>query len=879
MKKIFFRCLVAVLAASMVLWAVPVSAGKDIPAGSNNTFTFSAGDYTIAKNDAGQDIIQMTGFSPNISPGDPMLPHKVFNILVPPDIIWSSLSFNVVSADTVVLDGTYDIAPSPPLMPNDDGSGTEFWGVQKQIVDGRNLAVYSQDTDYPDNTINNLPYSQMGKWKYTTFDFSPFQYNPVSQKLTLTGSLTLEISYNRSGEMPLISFMRSQLMDLAAPELFFNYSSISGLYRSVSNLAAPQVTYDYVIITTNAIQTNSAKLADFIAHKQSQGHSVLVATENDWGGLTGQAPNHKAEKIRQWLINNYLTYGVQYVLIIGNPIPYENGEGDVPMKMCYPDRTSQYPDTPTDHFYADLTGNWDLDGDGYYGESTGDMGAGGVDIAPEVIVGRIPVYGADYTTLNNILQKTIDYENETDIAWRKNALLPMAFSDVDTDGAELSEDMKTDYLNAAGYSTWTMYMQDSTSCGFTADSVYASNEELRAGTYVRDRWAANDFGLVTWWAHGNYNIAAVCPTGGNLFVTDYCSSLDNSHPSFTYQCSCLNGQPEASTNLQYAILKNGGIGTVSATRVSWYYIGQTNFFHSPSNSGIGYEYVKRLVAGEAAGNALYATMQNVGLDLTYYPWAMNCFGFNLYGDPTTSLTSHADLPLSIVTSSLPDGNKDSLYSQPLQATGGTGQYTWSISSGSLPVGLTLAPSGVISGTPTTLGTSSFTVQVNDGSTSVTKDLSIDINAGPQKLIGSDDVSPDGPITANFISMSRFQATQSGNIISFRVRATGIGNVKVAIYADSGGEPGPRLGYNDSPQAVVAGWNSLSIPSTSITSGNYYWLAINSDTSVAAAHMGSGLVRYKAATFSGFGWPDPAGSGYGSATTCYGMLSGWGTMGP
>jgi hypothetical protein len=92
--------------------------------------------------------------------------------------------------------------------------------------------------------------------------------------------------------------------------------------------------YDYVIITTNAIEAGSTKLASFITHKQSLGHTVLVVTEDDFGGLTGQAPNHKAERIRQWLKNNYVSKGIKYVLLIGDPHPYESGEGDIPMKMC-----------------------------------------------------------------------------------------------------------------------------------------------------------------------------------------------------------------------------------------------------------------------------------------------------------------------------------------------------------------------------------------------------------------------------------------------------------------------------------------------------------------------------------------------------------------
>ena len=58
-------------------------------------------------------------------------------------------------------------------------------------------------------------------------------------------------------------------------------------------------------------------------------------------------------------------------------------------------------------------------------------------------------------------------------------------------------------------------------------------------------------------------------------------------------------------------------------------------------------------------------------------------------------------PLTITTTSLPDGTVNVPYSQLLFLTGGTGPYTWSVVSGRLPPGLTLNPlTGVISGTPT-----------------------------------------------------------------------------------------------------------------------------------------------------------------------------------
>lgn len=69
--------------------------------------------------------------------------------------------------------------------------------------------------------------------------------------------------------------------------------------------------------------------------------------------------------------------------------------------------------------------------------------------------------------------------------------------------------------------------------------------------------------------------------------------------------------------------------------------------------------------------------------------------------------------LAITTASLPGGSLGVAYSATLAATGGQTPYTWSVSAGSLPAGLSLSSAGVISGTPTAPGTASFTVQVVD----------------------------------------------------------------------------------------------------------------------------------------------------------------------
>ena len=80
-------------------------------------------------------------------------------------------------------------------------------------------------------------------------------------------------------------------------------------------------------------------------------------------------------------------------------------------------------------------------------------------------------------------------------------------------------------------------------------------------------------------------------------------------------------------------------------------------------------------------------------------------------DLTVSLEVVAAATAPVVTTTtLPNAEQNAAYFQALAATG-TGPLTWSLASGTLNAGLTLsASSGVISGTPTALGSSSFTVR-------------------------------------------------------------------------------------------------------------------------------------------------------------------------
>ena len=80
---------------------------------------------------------------------------------------------------------------------------------------------------------------------------------------------------------------------------------------------------------------------------------------------------------------------------------------------------------------------------------------------------------------------------------------------------------------------------------------------------------------------------------------------------------------------------------------------------------------------------------------------------------TLSLTTTPTAPLKITTASLAAGTVHAHYAHSLAGTGGLKPYTWTITKGKLPAGLTLnRTTGAISGTPTAKGTSTFTVKLS-----------------------------------------------------------------------------------------------------------------------------------------------------------------------
>jgi len=118
------------------------------------------------------------------------------------------------------------------------------------------------------------------------------------------------------------------------------------------------------------------------------------------------------------------------------------------------------------------------------------------------------------------------------------------------------------------------------------------------------------------------------------------------------------------------------------------------------------------VALAATTGAISGTPSTTG---TFTPTVQVADSANNTASRSYSFTLAAGDPpaLSITTTTLPSAALGTPYSATLAAAGGQSPYQWSVTSGTLPAGLALNSSGVLSGTPTQSGTFVFTVSVTD----------------------------------------------------------------------------------------------------------------------------------------------------------------------
>jgi hypothetical protein len=271
-----------------------------------------------------------------------------------------------------------------------------------------------------------------------------------------------------------------------------------------------------------------------------------------------------------------------------------------------------------------------------------------------------------------------------------------------------------------------------------------------------------------------------------------------------------------------------------------------------------------LADGVSGGNGVYA----YGVSSVFPNQTYNAA--NYWVDVVTAQSA----PLAITTTSLSNGVVSVVYSATLKGSGGTLPYSWSMISGSLPPGLTLATNGVITGTPTALGTFSFTVQVRDAGNPVqtaTKSLTLTIVSVLGMTIWSDTTVPGlvdgGPDSAVELGV-KFKSDVAGTIAGIRFyKATANTGAHVGNLWTSNGVLLATVIFTNE---TASGWQqALFATPVAIASNTVY---------VASYHANGGHYSADGGYFSGKGVDNPPlhaladGVSGGNGVYAYGVSS-------
>lgn len=124
---------------------------------------------------------------------------------------------------------------------------------------------------------------------------------------------------------------------------------------------------------------------------------------------------------------------------------------------------------------------------------------------------------------------------------------------------------------------------------------------------------------------------------------------------------------------------------------------------------------------------------------------------------------------------------------------------------------------------------------------------------------------------NTLHIQKFTAVD-GTLTGIRLKSNGAANAKVAVYADSAGEPGTLLAYSVSTP-ISLGWNTIPLNTRVVLSAGSYWLASICDASGKTLRNATGgTERYASMTYAN-AFPDPP---VGTSSAAYDQaIAGWG----
>ena len=586
--------------------------------------TYYFDNYQIAQVDNYQTI-SFTNTLLSGKTGEPVLPYQSISLLLPPGE--TAESIEIIGEDETAIPGNFTIYPQQFVRPNSEATGGEF--VKDELI-------YSMTGAYPTQQTGEITTQFMNGYSIALSAFTPLKYFPASGEASFYKKVTIRINTQQDTKANnALANLTANKEVLKRVKRFVQNPDLVNLYPDKISSSDD---YQLLIISPAQFEDELSSLIDLYSNRGLI--TKIISTDSIYSASSGQ---DSQEKIRNFIIQEYQNYNVEYVLLGGDVelIPYRGFYCHVQSSIVYED-----DDIPADLYYSALDGTWNDNNNNLWGEIGED------DLLPDVSVARIPA--SNSTELNSLLNKVISYQNSPVLNELNKPLLA---------GEDLYSNPQTwggDYLDLL-----IGYHEDN---GYTTTGIPA--EDNIEKLYDRDLGYWSKITLISKINEGKSFIHHAGHSNTTYVMRLYSSDITNSNFSQvngvihnytlvnTTGCDCGGFDHSDCIGEKMVNIQNFAVAFIGNSRYGWFNEGQTE---GPSTH-LQREFVNALYQdklfriGEAFLESKIQTAPWVNAPGQWEEGALRwCFYCNnVLGDPAMGIWTNEPIPIQVNYSISPD---------------------------------------------------------------------------------------------------------------------------------------------------------------------------------------------------------------------------------
>lgn len=333
--------------------------------------------------------------------GEPELPVQHLTYVLPPGMEATAIKMEESVLEPYRKDcHLYPAQPDAPI------------GCDRPWV-GPDSSVYGQSSPYPASPLQIVHTGTLDGASMVTVAYRPLMYIPARREMHLYRRLKFEfLLAQRSGrtERPAVRGQTGQrVYEQMMRAVVQNYEDLDAYYvrpalvpeAAPAGGAGPIPRLEqYTIITTDALAAAYQPFANWLTDKGVP--ATVVPVSQILHHYPGEPDD--AARLKEYIRYGWSTCGTIWVLLGADDrlVPFRKccASDMTPPLQPYDDKSTP----PSDLYFSDLSGIWDYDGDGLYGEPTHDR----ADLYPEVFVGR--VLARTPQEVSNWVNKALAYE-------------------------------------------------------------------------------------------------------------------------------------------------------------------------------------------------------------------------------------------------------------------------------------------------------------------------------------------------------------------------------------------------------------------------------------------------------------------------------------